>query len=129
MLFVYAISWEGRAAGPTPQERSAVTDTLAQIAASLLTPTFSVGLAPPSPDAATLRGYAPVAHRADALALIESLRQLGERFSDLTIAFSGWGELPPTQIRGGQFELFRERYGRALAYRQTVNRLSKSLSL
>ena len=62
-----------------------------------------------------LRGYQHVANRSEALYVVQCLRRLSERFPDYSFYLSGTGELPMTQLKGGEFELFAETYERALA--------------
>jgi hypothetical protein len=73
------------------------------------------GVAPGPVDGVFVRGYARAESRPRAIAMIEALRRLSREFPGVDVLLSGWGDLPPTTIRAGGFELFAEAYERALA--------------
>ncbi len=69
-------------------------------------------------DGVFVRGYARATTRDRALGLIDALRRLSREFPGVAVLLSGWGELPPTTIRAGSFEMFEEQYDRAIAEAQ-----------
>ena len=66
-------------------------------------------------DGAFVRGYAQVGDRDRAVATVDALRRLSREFPGVAVLVSGWGDLPPTTIRAGAFELFADTYDAALA--------------
>lgn len=60
------------------------------------------------------RGALPLEERLQVLWRVAVLRRLSQRFPGLTVMISGWKDLPPTQLRAGEFQLFGDTYEPAL---------------
>jgi hypothetical protein len=118
MLFAYAVSGNLTLTNAVIAELQAVADHLAhEYCPQSAGLGFVWGALVPGDtvNGSFLRGYDQVEDRTQALWLVQALRRFSERFPALTIYLSGWGELPMTQLKAGQFELFADTYDTALA--------------
>lgn len=117
MLFAYAVSGDTTLTAADIRELSLAVDTLR---VEHLPSTVPMSLDPQTLVPGTriegvfLRGYDQVVTRGEALWLVNALRTLSARFPQYTIYLSGWGELPMTELRAGEFTMFAETYTRAL---------------
>jgi hypothetical protein len=68
-----------------------------------------------------LRGYKPLFERTAALNFVNYLKQLSVKLPQYAFYLSGWGDLPLTQLKAGEFEIFAAVYERALGERTTMN--------
>lgn len=118
MLLAYSLSAHGLLTADTI---SALSRAERQLAGEVFKGLFT-GLAlrwddvtPGEVDGPFVRGYVRASTRARVVAMIDALHRLSREFPGIAVHVSGWGDLPPTTIRAGAFELFAEVYGRALA--------------
>lgn len=115
MLLAYSLTADGLL---TAETIDAIRRTEEALGAELLgTPDLALGwhhVAPGPVEGTFVRGYAHTASRGRALALIEALRRLSREFPGVAVLVSGWGDLPMTTIRAGEFEMFADVYVRAL---------------
>lgn len=118
MLLAYSLSATGTLTAETIRGLQA---TERQVAAEAFAGMFAgLGLrwddvAPGEVEGVFVRGYARATSRDRALSMIDALRRLSREFPGVEVLLSGWGELPPTTLRAGAFELFGDAYDRAIA--------------
>ena len=117
MLFAYAVSGDTTLTAADIRELS---QAIATIGEEHLPAELSLGLDTNSLVPGTrvqgvfLRGYEQVFTKGEAMWMVQALRALSARFPTYAIFLSGWGELPMTELRGGEFGMFAETYQRAL---------------
>ena len=114
MLLAYALSAEGQLTDATIDALRALETRLAAGYVHDLGLQWE-GVAAGPVEGVFVRGATRATSRAWALRTIDALQQLSREFPGITIHLSGWGDLPPTTLRAGAFELFTEPYARALA--------------
>lgn len=118
MLFAYAVSGDTTLTASDIRDLSLAID---EIRRAHLPTEMTLGL-----DAHTLvpgtrvdgvfmRGYQQLVTKGEAMWLVNGLRQLSRQFPAYTIYLSGWGELPMTELRAGEFTMFADTYERAHA--------------
>lgn len=117
MLFAYAVSGDTTL---TPSDIRTLASGLDAIRQEHLPAELGLGLdtntlVPGTKlDGVFLRGYEQVHTKGEAMWLVNALKLLSARFPQYAIFLSGWGDLPMTEIRGGEFGMFAETYERAL---------------
>lgn len=118
MLLAYSLSASGTL---TTETIAALRRLERQAAAEALQGAFASlglrwdGVAEGEVDGVFVRGYARANSRPRAIALIDGLRRLSREFPGIAVLLSGWGDLPPTTLRAGAFEMFEAAYDRAIA--------------
>ena len=118
MLFAYALSGETTLTAEAIQELRHVAEGLAAEnlpAGEALGFTWDTLVPGTQAEGVFLRGYQQVNTRPQALWLIHCLRRLSQRFPAYRLYLSGWRDLPMTELAAGEFLLFGDTYGHALA--------------